>query len=369
MTIKPHLFLLPVLLLIPGCSDAPQEAPPAPKVVVFEVARVKAPMDKPFNATLAAKETVAVRSQVGGYLKERRFEEGAKVNAGDVLFVLDDRDLAAALVAAQADTARARALRDNDATTAGRYKDLEAKGSVSVQDRDNRVAQADASQAAYESALAVEERARVNLEHATIVAPISGLASRSQVNVGDLVEPGGPALAEIYGTDPIRAEFSVTERELSRIREGLASQGEGPGEAVFRLETGDSRKPHPHPGKLEMADPVVGPDGTMGVRAEFPNPGHDLVPGMFATVIGSLGEQDALAVPEVAVFDQGDGKAVFLVDGNSALALAPVQIGRPLGEMRVIDKGLEAGQRVVVEGLVTARPGVTVEVVPGRGGE
>ena len=362
----PVLFFF-CLFTLSSCGSGKEEPPKAAplKVVAAEVVSIKSPMETTFSASLTAKETVEVRSRISGYLKERLFEEGSLVNAGDVIYKLDDRDLAANLETAKANTAKAKATWENDEVTKNRYIPLAAKGVVAVQDRDNYVAKAAESLAYYNAAKAQEDRAAVNLSYATIIAPITGFINRSQVDVGGYVQAGSVLLTTIYRTDPIRAEFSITDTEFAQLRKIMMDRGGDPKAITFRMELDDKRIVYPHRGTLEMADPVVdSKTNTMGIRAEFPNPEHLLRPGLFVNVIGSIGERDVLAVPEIAIFDQSNGKAVYVVDDKNTLVLTPVEIGKLAGENRVIEKGLSAGQKVVVEGLVTARPGITVEIVP-----
>lgn len=360
------LFLLLCLLAVSGCSDN-TEKPRAPvplKVVAAEVVTAKVPMETKFNATLAAKETVEVRARISGYLKERLFDEGTLVAEGSVIYKMDDRDLAANFATAQANTAKAKATWENDEVTKDRYIPLANKGVVSVQDRDNYVARAAESLANYKAMQAQEEQAAVNLSYATIIAPITGYINRSQVDVGGYVQAGEALLTTIYRTDPIRAEFSITDRDLAQLRTMMMDRGGDPKTVTFRLELNDQHMAYPHTGVLEMADPVVDSrTNTMGVRAAFPNPDHLLRPGLFVNVIGSVGEREVLTVPEIAVFDQGNGKAVYAVDDKNTLVATPVTIGQLVGENRVVESGLTVGQKVVVEGLVTARPGATVEIV------
>jgi membrane fusion protein (multidrug efflux system) len=362
------LLALSALLLLSaaGCGDDKKEAQgPAPlKVVVAESVSIPVPVDRAFNATLSAKETIPVRARANGYLKERLFEEGALVNAGDVLFKLDDRELAAGLKAAQAETATAKAAWDNNAARASRYDSLAQKGSVSEQEKENMDAMASESKTRYDAAKAQEEQAELNLGYATVEAPVTGYIDRSQVDPGGYVAAGTTLLANIYGTDPIRAEFSITDRELALFQKIVSERGGDPKAVSFRLETGDERTEYPFPGVLEMTDPTVdSATGTLGVRAVFPNPEHHLRPGMFTTVTGSLGEREAVVIPEEAVLDHGNGKAVYVVDGQNVLSLVSVETGKLTGGNIVIEKGLAPGQTVVVQGLVTARPGLTVEIV------
>jgi membrane fusion protein (multidrug efflux system) len=359
----PVLGLLAVFVL--GCGEEAKKSPGALKVKLAEAVAVTINEEAAFDAVLAAKETIEVRAQVRGYLKERLFEEGEQIKQGDLLYKLDDRDLRAGLEAARANTAKAETTWKNDETNKKRYLALAATGAVSLQERDNAVARAAASQAAYETAKAQEDRAAVDLEYAAINAPISGFISRSLVEVGALVESGSTLLATIYRLDPIRAEFSLTDKEFTRFSTIIRERGGNSDDLKFLLYLGDERRLYPHEGVLEMADPVVDPKtNTMGVRAEFHNPEYMVRPGQFVNVVGVLGQREVVTVPDEAVVDVGGGgKAVFIVDENSILVVLPVEAGRRDGDRRVILEGLSAGQKVVVEGLVTAQPGLPVEVV------
>jgi membrane fusion protein (multidrug efflux system) len=358
----PVLGLLAIFAL--GCGEE-AKSPGALKVKLAEAALTTINDEAAFDAVLAASETIEIRAQVRGYLNERLFEEGEHIEQGAPLYKLDDRDLRAELEAARANTAKAEATWKNDEVNKKRYQSLAEKGSVSLQERDNVVTKAEASQAAYQAAKAQEDRAAVDLDHAAINAPISGFVSRSQVEVGALVESGTTLLTTIYRMDPIRAEFSLTDKEFTRISRIIRERDVDSDDLKFLLYLGDERQLYPHEGVLEMADPVVDPKtNTMGVRAEFPNPELLVRPGQFVNVVGVLGQREMVTVPEEAVVDVGGGeKAVFIVDENSTLVALPVEIGRRDGDRRVILEGLSAGQKVVVEGLVAAQPGLPVEVV------
>ena len=357
---------LALLLCCPpiiGCEKEAEKSAAPLKVAVAEVSKTKAAEEYTFSGTLAAKEKVEVRSKINGYLVERPFQEGAYVREGDLLYKLDDRDLKAALDTARAHTANLEAAYKNDAAIRDRYLPLAQKGAVSAQDRDNAIAKAAESLAAWKAAQADEEKAAVNLGYAAITAPIAGYVSRSSVDTGGYVAAGSALLTTLYRVDPIRAEFSITDKEFSAFRQVMAESGGDPQSLTFRLEVGDAHTPYGLAGVLEMADPVVDSStNTLGVRAEFANPEHTLRPGLYVNVIASLGGREVLTVPEIAVFDQGAGKAVYVVDDKNTLVLAPVETARRLGENLIVLKGLTAGQKVVTEGLVTARPGLTVEI-------
>ncbi len=366
LTVAPVLAAA-LALFLTGCGEekAKEAAPVLPKVVVMEAHTTKVPLEYTFNGILSAKETVEVRARVSGYVAERLFDEGSQVTAGKVLYKLDDRDLSAALDTAKANTAKAKAAWEEEDTTRNRMVTLAEKEAVSLQMRDSAVAKADEALAAYQAAQADEEKAAINLGYATIVAPTDGYVSRSNVEVGSYVDAGNATLlATVYKIDPIRAEFSVTDTDYARFKKTIMDQGGRPENLVFLLLLGDDRVPYPRTGVLEMADPVIdSKTNTLGVRAEFPNPDHMLRPGMYVNVVARTGERDVLVVPEVALVDQGTSKIVYSVDDQSALVAVPVAVGNLVGEERIITSGLKPGQKVVVEGLVTARPGLKVEMV------
>ncbi len=348
-----------------GCGEDKADAPAAlPKVVAVEVQTAKVPLSYTFNGVLTAKETVEIRARVSGYLAQRLFEEGSLVQAGTVLYKLDDRDLKAALDTAKANTAKAKASWENEKTTKDRMVALADKGAVSLQMRDNAVAKADEAWAAYQAAQADEEKAAVNLGYATITASTTGYINRSNVEVGSYVDTGGATLmTTIYNIDPIRAEFAVTDEEYARFKKALANWSGQKPTLIFHLTLGDERIPYDQVGTLEMTDPVIDPKtNTLGVRVDFPNPDHRLRPGMYANVIAITGEREVLVVPEEAVLDQANSKSVYVVNEQNTLVAAPVTVGELIDQDLVVTEGLKAGQKVVVEGLVTARPGLKVNV-------
>jgi membrane fusion protein (multidrug efflux system) len=355
-----------LLALLTACGEGSKKAPgqAALKVVLAEVGKTMVRDETIFNATLAAKETVEVRTRISGYIQERLFEEGRLVKQGDVLYRLDDRDLKAALDSAKAEASSAETTWKNDEVTKNRYLSLTKTGAISMQDRDRVVTKAAESLAAYNSAKAVAEKAAVNLGYATISAPITGYIARSSVDVGGYAQAGTTLLTTIYRIDPIRAEFSLTDGEFARLRQAVIERGDQRRDVSFKLTLGDERVPYKYPGSMEMIDPVVdSKTNTIGVRVEFPNPDRLLRPGLYVNVVASLGEREALTVPEAAIVERGGSKNVFMVDENNTLVAVPVVIGSLTGDRRVIEQGLKAGQKVVVEGLVAAQPGMRVEVV------
>jgi len=366
LKIKILLCLFCCLVLSACGSDEKKSVQPETlKVRLAAVSPITMEASSVFGATLAAKETVEVRAKVSGYLREQLFADGALLQEGALLYRMDDRTLAAALDTAKAQTAKAAVTWKNAEVTKNRYIPLAAKGAVSIQDRDDRVAKAAEALAAYNSAKAEEERAAVELGYTSITAPITGYINRSAVDVGAYISVGSTLLTTMYRMDPIRAEFSITDREFTLFTNFVKEQGLDPNVLLrCRLALGDDRTPYPHEGVIEMANPVVDrKTNTMGIRAIFPNPDNALRPGMYVNVTCMLGHYDVLSVPEAAVVDRSGGKAVFTVDASNLLVAVPVEIGAVHDGRRVILKGLSPDQSIVVEGLVQAQPGMRVEVV------
>ena len=365
--IIPTLAVAIVASLVTGCGDEKKEAQVAPlsKVVVVEAKMISVPISGTFSGTLTAKETVEVRARVSGYVDKKFFNDGDQLKAGEVMYQLDDRDLKAILDTAKANTAKAKAAWTDADIIKDRMVILGEKGSISLQQKDSAVAKAAEALAAYQAAQAEEEQATVNLGYATIAAPTDGYVSRSNVEVGSVVDAGSATLlTTIYKIDPIRAEFSVTDTEYSKFMV-TAEKGKGQSEHLtFSMVIGTGNPPYAYPGVLEMVDPIINPTtNTMGVRVEFPNPKKLLRPGMFVNITGTVGDGELLSVPNVAVLDQVNAKVVYVVNDKNIMEVVPVTVGELVGSNRVILSGLTAGQRVVVKGLVTARPGAEVEAV------
>ena len=360
------IFLLAGLSLA-GCGgDEQAAAPERMKVVVTEARPLKIPRTAPFSGLLAAREAVEVRARASGYLAEKRFEENSIVQQGQVLYKLDDRELKTALDTAQAHTAKAKIFWETEDAARARLVSLADKGAISLRERDAAVATAAGALAAYQAAQAAEEKAEINLGYAAITAPITGLVSRSNVEVGGAVDSDSATLmTTIYNINPILAEFSITDKEYARIKQTIAKNRGRPEAVTFTMLLGDDKVPYQHRGVLETADPDLDSTktGPISVRASFPNPEHNLRPGLHVNLVGTLGEIDVVAVPEIAIVDQAGSKVVYTVDDQEVVVAAPVVPGQTIGDERIIIEGLNPGQRVIVDGMSGARPGMQVEVV------
>ena len=326
--------------------------PPA-EVDVVTIASDSATLTQDLPGRLSAIRSAQVRARVEGVLEKRLFAEGTDVKAGAPLFRIDARTYAANAAAAEADLAAAKA-------SFARYKPLLEIKAVSQQEYD----QADARVKQAEAALA---KARLDLENATPTAPISGRAGRALVTEGALVGKGDATqLVTIEQLDPIRAEFSQSYSDLLRLQQAVrAGKQKKAASAKVQLVLEDGSL-YAEAGTVRFADLAVDPaTGAVALRAEFPNPRRELLPGTFVRVrLPQADIEQAIRVPQRAVSATPQGQSVMVVDAEGKVVPRPIVTGGMAGGDFIVDKGLQAGDQVIVNGLQKARPGATVKPVP-----
>ncbi len=349
------------LLLLAACGPkggGAQQAPggggmPPPEVDVVSVTQGSAVLTQDLPGRLEAYRTAQVRARVEGIIEKRLFTEGRDVQSGATLFRIDARNYQAAYDSAKADTGVAR-------QTVERYKPLLEANAISQQDYDLAVAKLKQAEAAM-------SRAQLDLENTHVPAPISGRIGRAQVTEGALVGRGeATLLATIEQVNPIYANFTQPGADLLRLQQAFESGKLKRAKAVnveLVLEDGSI---YPHPGKLLFSNLAVDPGtGSVSLRAEFPNPKHDLLPGMFARIRFPEGSTDnSIKVPQRAVQTGTDGQFVMVVDPQGKAAPRPVKTGSMAGSDFIITEGLSPGDQVIVNGLQKARPGAPVKPVP-----
>lgn len=361
-----------LLALVSGCSDAnsssepkPPAPPPSP-VSVIEVVPETLPILNELPGRIAPTRIAEVRPRVSGIVLERVFEQGSLVKEGDVLYRIDPALFQAQVASAEATLQRAQAVQLQARQQSERQSELRERNVSSGQQLDNAVAalaQADADVAIAAAGLAT---AQLNLDYAEIKAPISGRIGRAMVTEGALVSANGPeSLATIQQIDPVYADFTQSSNELLRLRRALengALTNDEAGAARVRLRLDDGSE-YAHPGKLLFLEAAV--DATTGqvtLRGEFPNPEGDLLPGMYVRVLIEQGiQQNAVAIPQQAIQrDSGGSSQVYVVTDKNVAELRPVRVGRVVGDRWVVEEGLKAGDKVVVEGFQKVRPGAAV---------
>ncbi|MDO8262907.1 MAG: efflux RND transporter periplasmic adaptor subunit [Gallionella sp.] len=358
-SIIPPLFLI---VLMAGCggsdkpaagSGGPGAAMPPPEVDVITVTSGKATLTQDLPGRLQAYRTAQVRARVEGVIEKRLFQEGSEVKAGASLFQIDARTFKVAAESAWADLAIAR-------QTVERYKPLLGIKAVSQQEYD--LAAAKAMQA--EAALI---RAEESLENASVPAAISGHIGRALVTEGAFVGKGeATLLATIEQLDPIYANFTQSGSDLLRLRQAI-KQGKlkhaETAKVELLLEDGSA---YPLPGKIFFTDMAVDPStGSVSLRAEFPNPKRELLPGMFVRIrFPEADAENAIKIPQRAVQGGPQGQFVMVVDAESKVTPLPVKTGGMAGGDFIIAEGLKGGEQVIVNGLQKARPGTVVNPVP-----
>jgi membrane fusion protein (multidrug efflux system) len=353
------------LLLVAACGATEQAGAPMagtpPAVVVARVATQTVPIYGEYVARSEARETVEIRSRVAGFLEKVLFEEGSRVKAGELLFVIDQRPYAVALQAARGGLAQAQAALNKARMDVARLKPLVAEDAAPQMDLDNAESAVEFGQASIEKAQAAIADAELNLKFTEIRAPIGGVIGKQAVTVGNLVTRDQTLLTTLSSRDPMRVVFSLSEVDYLRVAqqppEGnpfVAAENAAP----FELILADNSV-YPHRGSLSFVDRALNPTtGTLNVYASFPNPDGLLRPGLFARVRVVLEEKpDALLLPQRALQVMQGVQMVLVVDKDDVVALRPVTTGGRYRDFFIVAEGLAAGERVVVEGLQRALPG------------
>lgn len=328
-------------------------AMPPPEVDVVTVVAGSATITQELPGRLQAYRTAQVRARVDGIIEKRVFSEGSDVTAGAPLFRIDPRNYQSAFDSARADMEVAR-------LTLERYRPLLAIKAVSKQE-------VDMAEARVKQAEAALTRAKIDLENTTVPAPISGRIGRAVVTEGALAGKNeATLLATIEQIDPIYANFTQPGTEVLRIRQALKEgrlKGADKATVELVLENGQL---YERPGKLLFSDQAVDPaTGSVSLRAVFPNPERDLLPGAFVRIRFPEAVADrVLKLPQRAVMAGPQGQYVFLVAEGGKVAPRPVKTGGMSGDEFVIADGLRGGEQVIVNGLQKARPGAVVKPVP-----
>ena len=361
---KPFAPTFLLIALLAGCGEKdksaapgdPGAAMPPPEVEVITIAAGSATLTQDLPGRLQAYRTAQVRARVEGVVEKRLFQEGSDVKAGASLFQIDARTYKAAAEAARADLMIAR-------QTVERYAPLLKIKAVSQQEFD--LAAAKAMQA--EAALI---RAEEDLENASVPAAISGRIGRALVTEGALVGRGeATLLATIEQLDPIYVNFTQPGADVLRLRQAIRNGKLKRAESAsveMLLEDGSV---YPQAGRIFFTDMAVDPNtGAVSLRAEFPNPQRELLPGMFMRLRFPQALADhAMRVPQRAVQANPQGQFVMVVTPDGKAAPLPVKTGGMAGSDFIIAEGLKGGEQVIVNGLQKARPGSPVKAVPANG--
>lgn len=369
------LSTLSATLLLAACSGKEQAPagppggamPPLP-VTALEMQPTRVETSVEAVAQTEGAREVEVRARVGGILEKRVFEEGSPVKAGQALYQIDRAPLETAVAQARAQLAEAKARVEQTQREAARLKGLLAQQAISQREYDTASSDNSVAQAAVQAAQAALRQAELNLSYATVTAPVGGITGRSVVSEGTLLATGGGTLlTTVVQVNPMWVRFSIPEAELS----AAMPEGRFKPQAIRGVELvlpdGSS---YPLRGKLNFAASQIDPKlGTLQLRGEFANPEGRLLPGQFVRARLITGEQSGVfKVPQAAVVQTDKGPIVMTVGADNKVEPRPVKTGQWSGADWVVLGGLKAGDKVIIDNLMKARPGTTVAPhAPGAG--
>ena len=354
----------------PGAAGA---RPPA-EVGVVTVSLGDVGLVTELPGRLEASRVAQVRARAAGILQKRTFREGSDVKAGQTLFTIDAAPYAALSASAKASQAKAEANMAQTTALAERYKTLVDVNAVSKQEYANAVAAQKQAEADVAVAKANVQTAGINLGYASVTSPISGRIGRALVTEGALVGQGeATQLAVVQQINPMYVNFTQSAAEVMKLRSAMASglykQADVAGAASVRLVLEDGTE-YARPGKLLFSDLTV--DATTGqitLRAEVPNPGGELLPGLYVRVrLEQAQASNAVTLPQQAVTRTAQGDSVMVVADDGKVSPRPVKIGSAKDASWVITSGLQAGEKVMVDGFQKLQPGATVKPVPWQPG-
>ncbi|HVZ93411.1 MAG TPA: efflux RND transporter periplasmic adaptor subunit [Phycisphaerales bacterium] len=345
--------------------------PPAPEVTVAHPVRKSVTRYLEYTGTTEAYESVDLRARVSGFLEEFRFKPGAAVKKGDLLFVIDPRVYRAQQQQAAADLASKEAAEHLAEVTLARVEEAKESEGVSKQDVDKAIADRDAAKAQTELARAALAAADLNVEFTEVRSPIDGRITKNLVDVGNLVGAGGDptVLATVVDTTPLYVSVDVSEADTLMVRRARIAHKPGaePGQiepGVWRpvsMATSDSAEFNIM-GHIDYVDPALNPQtGTIRVRCVFENEGGLLLPGLFVRLRILLETDEATLVPDIALPSDQSGRYALVVNERDTVEIRRVKIGALDGTMRVVTEGLSPTDRMIVNGLQRARPGIVVK--------
>lgn len=325
------------------------------EVSVFEVQIGDVPLVYEYAGRTSGSREVEIRARVSGILLKRAYIEGQAVKQGDVLFEIDPAPFKVALNQAQARFAQAK----NDWDRAQKLFKVQA---LSARERDQ-------ARSSYEQTRAEVENARINLGYTTVTAPISGVTSNEAMSEGSLVNADTSLLTRLTQLDPMYVNFSAPDSEVLDMRHMVASgEARMPEDGVLRAEIRmGNGAVYMHEGELNFTDSIIDPQtGTVSSRAVVPNPENVLMPGQFVrVVVKGISKVNAIAIPDRAIMQGPQGAFVYLVSDQGTAQMRPVKLGLLNNGLRLIEDGLQPGEKIIVEGMIKVRPDAPVVVSGG----
>jgi membrane fusion protein (multidrug efflux system) len=353
-------FICTLFVISCGKKEAPP-APPPPEVKVAAALQKTVPVYvENIGETLGAAD-VEIRARVEGFLETVNFQEGSFVSKGQLLYTIDPQPLNAALAQASGQLAESQARLAKAQQDVARYKPLVEQNAISREEYETSVSAEEAAAASVDAARAGVKDAEIKLGYTKIYSPIDGLVGKTLVKSGNLVGRGENTLLTIVSNiESIHVRSNISERDYLRLARVAGKEIEKRSDN-FELVLADGSL-YGHKGSLAFADRSVDPEtGTLGIEAAFPNPERLLRPGQYARVRVAIDQKpNAILVPQTAVQELQGNYSVAVVGTDNKVSLRPVQVGERIGSLWLIESGLNAGEKVVVEGLQKVREGVTV---------
>ncbi len=347
------ILILLVMALLTGCEAKSEEevassAPPPPEVDVVEVVAQPVVLSESFTGRVEAAETVELRPRVSGYIQEVAFEEGELVEEGDLLFLIDQRPYQARIGAAQAELAQARSQSAQTGSEAERARVLLGRQAISQEVHDQRQSALNNARAMVDAAEAALDTAELDLEYTRITAPVSGRAGRAMVTRGNLANADQSLLTTLVTIDPIHVYFDADE-QAAFASHTMLNSGES---NSLKIELGGDAA-RQFTGTLDFIDNRLNHNtGTLQFRALLANPDGRIRPGEFARVEMPVARMEqALLLDRKAVLTDQDRRYVYVVGENNVAERRQVSTGRQVGAQTVITEGLNAGDRVIVNGV------------------
>lgn len=357
--------------VLTACSGSHAEEagmPPPPSVSAAPVLVKQVSQWDDFSGRVEAVESVELRPRVSGYIDKVNYVEGQEVKKGDVLFTIDARSYRAELDRATAELNRARTQAQVSRSEADRARRLSDQQAISTETWEQRRAVSEQALAQVQAAQAAVDAARLNMEFTQVRAPINGRAGRAMVTAGNLVTAGDSAsvLTTLVSLDKVHVYFDADEGTFLRYAQ-MARKGERPSERDSELPVKvglSGENGFPHEGKVDFLDnQVTRSTGTIRVRALLDNADRAFTPGLFARVqlLGS-GQFQAMLIDEKAVLTDQDRKFVYVVDKDNKAQRRDIELGRNADGLRIVEQGLKAGDRVIVDGVQKVfMPGMPVQ--------
>lgn len=362
------IFILLLLALSCG-SEKKASTAPTPTVTVLEVTQRDVPVVSEHVAQTQSSHMVNIQARVSGFLEKRLYTEGAIVKEGQILFQMDPKPFQVQLAQMKAALVRQEAALETARLSLARTKPLTEQEALSQKDLDDATGQYQSAAAAVEQAKAQVDTAKLNLSYTTITSPITGVSSSARQTEGTYINPQNSLLTTVAALSPIWVNFSMSENEIQRYRDQIAK-------GLLRAPKADrfivevvlvDGSIHPYTGQITFAEPSYNPQtGTFAIRASVLNPKGVLRPNQYVRVrLKGAIRPKAIMVPQKAVQQGSKGHFVWVVDKENKTEQRPVTVGEWHGDEWFISEGLQSGERVVVDGGLMLRPGMTVSVKSG----